>query len=121
MQYIPDDFFIHVQVLMCKPCSHSFNRAPGNLRIGFDEVICQGSFNKTTFYTWADAGKEGNADFTGAQVIAQLTALASGSQSSYSQASFVYGSESSTIIIVIIAATIAACGVGIFLLKRKHN
>ncbi len=89
----------------------------------FTENTCQQQFNKTTFYTWADSLKESKANFTGEQVIAELTRLASDKNPNVLLVNNMSNTITTSTVIVIISVTLVIIAVGSVLIirKRKEN
>lgn len=89
----------------------------------YNACEAQNIVNLTTFYTWAAKGSEDKANFTGAQVIAELTKIANKPEPSVLFNSPINTSAATGTVVIVVFATVAAISVGLFFMfkKRKEN
>ena len=77
----------------------------------------------TTFYYWKEKGSEDKKDFTGLEVIAQLTKIANAPDSNDLLPHKLSSTAGSAVVIIVALSTVAAISVGLFFIlkKKRHN
>ena len=103
-------------------CNLSKSEAQALLDL-YDDCDAKSIVDTTTFYSWKEKGSEDKKDFTGLEVIAQLTKIANAPDSN-DLLPHELSSTSGTLVVIIIAlSTVAAISVGLFFIlkKKRHN
>lgn len=89
----------------------------------YDNCDPKSIVDSTTFYSWKEKDSEDKKNFTGLEVIAQLTKIANAPDSNDLLPHKLSSTAGSAVVIIVALSTIAAISVGLFFIlkKKRHN